>query len=186
MCTVTINKKLEVEVKIKIDNIDDTREKIIENHFNLIVSKSLELNIVFDTPERKLKTDKFLLRLRKKGDKHTVTFKRPVKKSLSSASYKIREETEVEVSNFESMMKIFTGLGYEATFIYEKYREVFQRDNVKLMIDETPIGNFIEIEGPEKAIDRTAHDLGYNKSDYITDTYHTLFKKTGATGHMQF
>jgi adenylate cyclase class 2 len=186
---VTTNKKrLEIEVKIKIENIsvEETREKIIKNNFRSIGPRAFEQNIVFDTPDKKLKTNNFLLRLRKKGDKSTVTFKRPVKKSLSSAHYKIREETEVEVLDFEEMRKIFMGLGYEPVFIYEKYREVFQKGDVRLMVDETPIGNFIEIEGPEEVIDCTAQELGHTKSDYISDNYRTLFRKAGHTGHMQF
>ena len=185
----SINKRgLEIEVKIKIGNIsiEDTREKIIDNNFRSIVPRAFEQNIVFDTPEKKLKTSNFLLRLRKKGDKSIVTFKRPVKKSLSTTHYKIREETEVEVLDFEEMRKIFMGLGYEPVFIYEKYREVFQKGDVRLMVDETPIGNFIEIEGPEEAIDRTAQELGHSKNDYIIDNYRTLFRKAGRTGHMQF
>ena len=186
---MTINKKrLEIEIKIKIENtsIEDTREKIIKNDFRSIEPRALEQNIVFDTPGKKLKTNNFLLRLRKKGNKSTVTFKQPVKKSLSSAHYKIREETEVEVLDFEEMRKIFTGLGYEPVFIYEKYREVFQKGNVCLMVDETPIGNFIEIEGTEEAIDRTARELRYGKSDYIINNYRTLFRKAGGIGHMTF
>ena len=185
---MTTEKKLEIEIKIKIEStgIKDFRENIFENNFRLISPRYLEQNIVFDTPDKKMKTNNFLLRLRKKGDKNTVTFKRPVKKSLSSAYYKIREEIEVEVLDFENMRKIFTGLGYEPVFIYEKYREVFQKGDVRLMLDETPIGNFIEIEGMEKEIDRTAQELGYSKSDYIIDNYRSLFRKAGGTGHMQF
>ncbi len=185
---MTTEKKLEIEVKIKIESIGikDTRKKIVKNNFHLIAPRSLEQNIVFDTPDKKLKTNNFLLRLRKKGDKSTVTFKRPVKKSLSSVHYKIREETEVEVLDFEKMRKIFIGLGYEPVFIYEKYREVFQKGDARLMVDETPIGNFIEIEGTEEAIDRTARELGYSKNDYIIDNYRSLFRKAGGIGHMTF
>lgn len=185
---MTTEKKLEIEIKIKIEStgIKDFREKIFENNFRLISPRYLEQNIVFDTLDKKMKTNNFLLRLRKKGDKNTVTFKRPVKKSLSSAHYKIREETEVEVLDFENMRKIFVGLGYEPVFIYEKYREVFQKGDVRLMVDETPIGNFIEIEGMEKEIDRTAEELGYSKSDYIIDNYRSLFRKAGGIGYMTF
>src|SRR5213080_923885 len=42
-------------------------------------------------------------------------------------------------------------------------------------VDETPIGNFGEIEGPARWIDETAGRLGIQRSDYITDTYAGLF-----------
>lgn len=186
--TTETKPELEIEVKIKIGDsqLEELRVKIIKIGSQLIETRGFEQNLVFDTPERILKRNKFLLRLRRKGNIYTVTFKRPVTSAIKPSNYKIREETEVEVSDFETVKKIFTGLGYESVFAYEKYREVFQLDRVKLMVDETPIGNFIEIEGPEDAIDRAAGKLGFGKDDYITDNYRTLFKKTGRTGYMTF
>lgn len=183
---------LEIEIKIKIANgaagIENARARLLANDFQGLHERAFERNFVFDTPEGMLKTRKCLLRLRKKGNTNTVTFKRPLEKPFSpgGSAYKIKQETEVEVSDFEGMENIFTGLGYEVFFIYEKYREEFQKGDVKVMLDETPMGNFIEIEGPGEAIDRTAHELGYNKSDYITDNYLTLFRKAGGVGHMRF
>ena len=190
--TTDLEQKLEIEIKIKIKGgsieLENTRKKIIAIGFRLIHKKYFERNIVFDTPGGKLKNKKFLLRLRKKENKNVVTFKRPTHKfaSLSPTDYKIREETEVEVSDFENMKRIFTGLGYDVVFIYEKYREEFRKGDVKVMVDETPIGNFIEIEGPGEAIDRTARELGCGKTDYLIDNYRTLFRKAGGTGDMKF
>jgi hypothetical protein len=51
-------------------------------------------------------------------------------------------------------------------------------------VDETPIGNLGEIEGPSRWIDRTAQALQVQPSDYITATYSDLFfqwkKQTGS------
>ena len=44
-----------------------------------------------------------------------------------------------------------------------------------MVLDETPIGFFGEIEGPARWIDRTARLLGINRDSYITDTYAALF-----------
>lgn len=186
--TTKTDTALEIEVKIKIDSIylEDLRVNIAKKGFQLVESRAFEQNIIFDTPDRLLKRNKFLLRLRKKNNKYIITFKRPSLSAPTSGTYKVREETEVEVSDFETVKKIFMGLGYEIVFIYEKYREVFHRENVELMVDETPIGNFLEIEGPEEAIDRAAEELGYGKNDYITDNYRTLFKKAGHSGNMVF
>ncbi|MCP5106594.1 MAG: class IV adenylate cyclase [bacterium] len=179
---------LEIEVKIKIDAspLEEFREKIIQIGSRLIARRSLEHNMVFDTPDSTLKKGKLLLRLRQKDNKNIVTFKRRPVLPGASDTYKIREEIEVEVSDFATMKKIFTGLGYGPVFIYEKYREIFQMGDVQLMVDETPIGNFLEIEGPEEAIDFAARRLGFGKNDYITANYRSLFKKAGGTGHMTF
>ena len=44
------------------------------------------------------------------------------------------------------------------------------------MLDETPIGNFLEIEGRPKWIDRTARVLGFSAGDYITTSYGSLYR----------
>lgn len=184
--------ELEIEVKIRVSpgtpGIKNIREKILANHFLVLHERTFEKNIVLDTPDEKLKNSKCVLRLREKEGKNTVTFKQPVEKSLSQThtEYKIKQETEVDVSNFEKMEYIFKGLGYNVFFIYEKYREEFQKDDVNVMVDETPMGNFIEIEGTKEAIDRTACELGFAKSDYIIDSYLTLYRKAGGDGHMRF
>ncbi|MGD2090829.1 MAG: class IV adenylate cyclase [Candidatus Aminicenantes bacterium] len=178
--------KLEIEVKIKVDDLKKIKKEIIKLGFHSIAPYSFEHNILFDTKDERLKKNKLLLRLRKVEDKYIVTFKHPPEQSLDSSHYKIRQEKEIEVSNYENIISIFTGLGFNVFFIYEKYREIFDNGNVKIMMDHTPIGDFIEIEGDAETIDKTAAQLGYSKSDYITENYMTLFKRKHKTGFMQF
>ncbi|MFY9647601.1 MAG: adenylate cyclase, partial [Terriglobales bacterium] len=63
----------------------------------------------------------------------------------------------------------------EPTFRYEKYRAEWSDGAGHVVLDETPIGNFGEIEGPPRWIDRTARALGVAPSDYITETYAPMF-----------
>jgi adenylate cyclase class 2 len=42
-------------------------------------------------------------------------------------------------------------------------------------VDETPIGNFAEIEGPPEWIDAVASDLGITPKDYLRENYAALF-----------
>lgn len=179
-------KKLEIEVKIKVDQIEEIKRKIINLGFWTIAPYSFERNILFDTKDERLRNNRLLLRLRKVNNKYIVTLKRPPGQSPDTSNYKIREETEIEVSDFENTKTIFAGLGFEVFFIYEKYREIYDNGQVKIMMDHTPIGDFIEIEGDADKIDQAAAQLGYNKADYITDNYMTLFRKKQKTGFMQF
>ena len=98
----------------------------------------------------------------------------------------MREEIEVEVADFAKMEKILMGVGFKIYFVYEKYREVFKSKGVRVMLDETPIGNFLEIEGEPAAIDAMAADLGFSPGDYISDSYQRLFLLGGGCGHMEF
>jgi adenylate cyclase class 2 len=73
------------------------------------------------------------------------------------------------------MEAILTALGYKRSFRYEKYRAEWSDGTGDVVLDETPIGNFGEIEGPPDWIDRTAKRLGVNTRQYITSNYATLF-----------
>jgi adenylate cyclase, class 2 len=179
-------KHIEIEVKLRVPHFQEIKQEILSSGFHLVLPNTYEHNILFDTPDGSLKKNRYLLRLRKVGNNNIITFKRPTPQTGSSNAYKIREEIEIDVSDFEKARTIFSALGLEEFFIYEKYREVYENDQVKLMMDHTPIGDFLEIEGEAEEIDKIAVQLGYSKTDYITDNYLTLFRKEHKTGFMQF
>ena len=88
---------------------------------------------------------------------------------------KVREEHETVVADGDALLTILNELGLRVWFRYEKYREEFAAEDVIIAIDETPVGTFVEIEGGEEHIHRTAAALGKTPADYITDSYRTLF-----------
>jgi adenylate cyclase class 2 len=180
---VNTENRLEIEVKIKVQRPDPWRQKIKLLPAALEAARVFERNIVFDTTREKLEKRGMLLRLRQQGAQAVLTMKMPVQEN---SIYKVREETEVEVSDFANMEKIIRAIGFQVFFIYEKYREVFHALGTRIMIDETPIGNFIEIEGDPERIDAVAVSLGFTAADYITDSYYQLFSRSGGSGHMVF
>jgi adenylate cyclase, class 2 len=119
-----------------------------------------------------------------------LTFKRPTAQQTAAhtsrypsfGSHKVRDEIEAQVTDSGNLMKIFEGLGMRGWFRYEKYRTTYKLPATKswardllIEIDETPIGTFVELEGPPAAIDRAATELGYSKSDYILTNYLALY-----------
>src|SRR5262245_58954930 len=88
---------------------------------------------------------------------------------------KLREEFETVVADGDMLLTVLRELGLHVWFRYEKYREEFAAEDVIIAIDETPIGTFVEIEGGEEHIHRSAAALGKSAKDYITDSYRTLF-----------
>ena len=183
---MTTNTHIEIEIKIRVSDLHILKQKILGSGFTVISPYCFEYNVVLDTQDQKLKNHRLLLRLRKIEGRNILTFKRPTAKESDSTDYKVREEIEVDVADFDTALTIFKGLGYEVFFIYEKYREIYDNGSVKIMLDHTPIGDFMEIEGTAEEIDKTAISLGYSKADYLTENYLALFRQTHETGFMQF
>jgi len=119
-----------------------------------------------------------------------LTFKRPTAQQAAAptsrypsyGSHKVRDEIEAQVTDSDNLIKIFEGLGMRGWFRYEKYRSTYQLPAAKswargllIEVDETPIGIFVELEGPPAAIDRAATELGYSKRDYILTNYLALY-----------
>src|SRR5205807_9717836 len=117
------------------------------------------------------------------------TFKQPATRlavaemeGVSHGSYKVRDEIEVELAESGNLARIFEGLGMSGWFRYEKYRTTFRLPASKawakgllIELDQTPIGTYVELEGPGGAIDRAATELGYSKGDYVLKSYLTLY-----------
>lgn len=164
-----------------------------------------EWNVIFDTPDGGLAKHGQLLRIRTetpdgrtnktKGSaagRVVLTFKRPAmpaetqpsreRRIVKAGRHKVREEIELEVADAENLTKVFEGLGMRGWFRYEKYRTTFALPatspwarNLLIELDETPIGTFVELEGPAEAIDRAARELGYSPRDYVLKNYLVLY-----------
>lgn len=131
--------KKEIEAKFYLPQLDDIRAKIDSLGGHLETSRIFERNLRFDTSDRNLSDEHTVLRLRQ--DRSTVlTYKRAV-------SIEERTEIEIGVEDFETTKVLLEMLGFEAFFIYEKYRETFTLDPCTIMLDELPFGDFVEIEG---------------------------------------
>jgi adenylate cyclase, class 2 len=114
-----------------------------------------------------------------------LTFKGPVAsrparrgKWTSRERHKVREEIEFRIDDAAKLGKILRELGMHPSFHYEKYRTTFHLPPARrwakgllIELDETPIGTFVELEGPPRAIDRAAKELGFSKKDYILTNY---------------
>jgi adenylate cyclase class 2 len=129
------------------------------------------MNTLYDLPGDVLRNRKELLRIRKYGAEWTMTHKSGTKRGRHSS----RVELETQVADGKTMDAILRALGYLPTFRYEKFRAEWTDSKGQVVVDETPIGNFCEIEGPPRWIDAVAKKLGVQPDDYITKNYATLF-----------
>jgi adenylate cyclase, class 2 len=191
----------ETEIKLRIGDVPAFHRALKRMGARLAgpgTSKVHEQNVIFDTPQGGLAKHGQLLRIRTESrvtrgkspassakQRVVLTFKQPAGEGpdkSSDGSYKVREEIEVEVADVGNLSRIFEGLGMKGWFRYEKYRTTFRMPASKawaigllIELDETPIGTFVELEGPAAAIDRAAEELGFSKRDYILKNYLRLY-----------
>jgi adenylate cyclase class 2 len=161
----------EIEIKFRIESLSAIVRALKQAGFKQINRSTHEMNSLYDLPGQKLRKRGEMLRLRKYGEKWVLTHKAKGKE----ARHKTRVELETTVQNGEQTDAILRALGFNPTFRYEKYRAEWSDGTGHVVLDETPIGNFGEIEGSPRWIDRTARALGIGRSDYITETYAPMF-----------
>lgn len=163
----------EVEIKFVVEDIAALEDKLRALGFHQQTPLTHEFNTLYDTAKGQLRKSGQLLRLRQYGDVWTLTHKARGKKGI----HKTRVETETEVANGENMHAILLALGYLPSFEYEKFRAEWKDAEGHVVVDETPIGNLAEIEGPPEWIDSTAERLGVSPKRYITKNYVDLFQE---------
>jgi adenylate cyclase class 2 len=164
----------ENEIKLALPDVSTGRRVLRAAGFRILNSRVFEVNVVFDTPDRSIVGSGALLRLRVVQGKGILTYKGP---ALDGHIHKSREEIEATMENPAAMRLILERLGYQPVFRYEKFRAEFFRPGEPglAMLDETPIGVYLELEGPPRWIDRTARRLGFSAEDYITSSYARLY-----------
>jgi adenylate cyclase, class 2 len=194
----------ETEIKLKIGDLTAFRKELARIGARVLpgFERVHEENVIFDTLQGRLGQQGQLLRIRtetmqrgrgamRAKKRFLVTFKRPMTTHAeipasrgADNGYKVREELELQIADAAILAKIFAGLGMPAWFRYEKYRTTYRLPPAKkwatgllIEIDETPVGTFVELEGPAKAIDRAATQLGFSKSDYVLKNYLTLYRE---------
>jgi adenylate cyclase class 2 len=188
----------EIEIKLRIHDrkaLDRALRKLkVRGVKGRAPVRVLEQNVIFDTPEGGLARHGQLLRIRtetiQKGStgkrsaparRVILTFKAPAE-AASDSRHKVRAETELEITDAAALAKIFEGLGLRGWFRYEKHRTTYVLPpsarwaaGLLIELDDTPIGTFLELEGPAAAIDRAANLLGFTHRDYLLKNYLQLF-----------
>jgi len=166
---------VETEIKFRVDDLDSLAQHLQDAGFALQTQRAFESNILYDTPDRQMRVRTEILRIRNYAGRCILTHKRLPDEGPGEDTHKHRIETETEVSNGEALAEVFRSLGLVPAFRYEKWRAEWTDDEGHCVIDETPIGNYAELEGSADWIDRAAARLGIDPSEYITLSYGRLF-----------
>ena len=143
--------------------------------------RSFESNVLYDTPDRQMRARTEILRIRNYAGRWTLTHKRLPDVGPGEDSHKHRIETETEVSDGDALAQVFLSLGLVPAFRYEKWRTEWQDGEGHCVVDETPIGNYAELEGPAEWIDHAAARLGIDPSQTTSPSAMAASSTTGAS-----
>lgn len=164
----------ETEVKFYVKDLPRIETRLLEMKARLIQTRVHEINYRYDTPDGKLRKDFNVLRLRKDAEAK-FTFKGP---GVEHEGVIRRREIEFTVGDFEAAKQFLEALGYLPTVFYEKFRATYELNEVQVMLDELPYGNFVEIEGESVgSIRKTADGLGLRWDSMVKAGYHFLFEQ---------
>jgi adenylate cyclase class 2 len=167
---------METEVKIRVMDREAFERKLPGLGFERVTARTLEQNTLYDTPDRRLRASRQILRIRQYGGKWVITHKSVPSDLTVEGPHKSRVETETVVEDGPVLGKIFESLGFSPVFVYEKWRTEWADRSGHCVLDETPLGVYAELEGPDAWIDATAQQLGVGESQYITLSYGRIFE----------
>jgi adenylate cyclase class 2 len=162
----------EIEVKVPAPDLAEVRVKLTRADATLRAARHDESNDLYDDAERKLSGSGRTVRLRQAAGRAILTYKGSAR---FEGGAKIREEREVEVSDAGEAEAILRGLGLERRFRYQKRREEWDCAGCIVALDETPIGDFVEIEGTPPAIRRVIAELALDPAEATPYSYAELY-----------
>jgi adenylate cyclase class 2 len=166
---------IETEIKFRVDDVAGLTQRLEAAGFSLQTPRAFESNVLYDTPDRAMRARTEILRIRGYAGRWTITHKRLPDVGPGEDTHKHRVETETEVADGEALAQVFLSIGLVPAFRYEKWRAEWTDGEGHCVVDETPIGNYAELEGPPEWIDRAAARLGLARAQYITLSYGRLF-----------
>lgn len=162
----------ESELKIPVTDFEPVRESLRRERAVVVQVMAREINLLLDQPDGRLRTAGSLLRLRQHGDRNLLTLKGPVN---YSGSIKVREEHETELSDLSRTVEIFERIGFPVFMKYEKDREEWLLGEFSVVLDHTPMGDFVEVEGPPEQLERAARLLGLDVAAALRGSYVSLW-----------
>jgi adenylate cyclase class 2 len=173
----------EIEIKLRMDT---PRARVAARLRSLGATlrrpRHFEDNYIVDDRKGSIARSGSLLRVRLAPPAATLTYKGP-RRIVRGA--KSRAEMETEISDGNALLKALERIGFRCTFRYQKYRTLYRCGSVLIALDETPIGNYIEVEGSPAGIERISRKLGFARGDFITGTYYELFHLYGRANHIR-
>ena len=164
----------EIELKFEVKDYLNTIQKLMK--VSKFKASAYEITVMYDEGKKLFDKDA-RLRLRKKvdiiNDKEAteISYKKP----LTREGIKIEEEYETSVGNFDEMEQIFANIGFTRVSSYERIRDTFEKNGMKITIDSFPFGDYLEVEGDLNNIQEFAKEFGFDMKENITKSFDDIY-----------
>jgi len=122
----------EVEIKFRIGAALAVTRALKRVGFKRITASTHEMNVLYDLPGQKLRARGDMLRLRKYGERWTLTHK----SKHTTRRHKARVERETRIEDGKQMDGILRALGSCPAFRYEKYRAEWSDGKGHVVVDQ--------------------------------------------------
>lgn len=139
-----------------------------------------ESNLLLDDAAESLRESGTALRVRTVGETGLLTFKGPAE---VCRGVKSRVELESAVADPEAVLAVLGALGFTPWIRYEKRRTPWRfADPARplVVVDETPIGLFAEVEGEAAAVRALVAELGVSEGELLGGSYVRLYLEARA------
>jgi adenylate cyclase class 2 len=168
---------VEIEAKLKVDSLEEIERKLTEAGAEF-EQEQLQTDYHFDDAKRTLQKTDRCLRLRRQLVNDSERFFLTYKGAKEKSSFKKRQEIEIEIADGDSVLNLFSALGYEKVLTIEKKRFTWHLGDCVVALDQLPlIGSFVEIEGPdEQKIAVVQKSLGLSRLPHIRESYAALIR----------
>ncbi len=171
---IPVTSPYEIEVKLRFNSLDAFARAGIA--LEIETARHFEDNWLLDSTDQYLSERASILRVRSSAGRGAITYKEKADGAAPASQFKKRIEIETVIDEPESAVTIFERLGYRKWFRYQKYRTVYRAtlpcgSKLRVMVDETPLGPFVELEGEEEVIARAVKLLGVTPAEYVLESY---------------
>ena len=130
-----------------------------------------EENHRLNGPGKATRRTSLRLRVLDGGPKGVLTAKGP---ASFVGGVKVREETEVAVSDAHATLDLFLQLGFSVAWTYPKQRTLWLLEGVSITLDVLEFGWFVELEGPLEKLPELARSLGFDPASAVRDSYSVM------------
>lgn len=170
------DRTIESELKFRVagSRDHDKLRAILRQRGAKLTERYKEDNYRFTGPGKSTRNTTLRLRVFNGGPRGVLTAKGPAK---FDAGVKIREETEIDVTDVHATLDILQQLGFRVGWTYPKRRSLWMLDGVAITLDVLDFGWFVELEGPAEVLPEMARSVGLDPANALKDSYSVMARK---------